>query len=70
MGTYCFDSAKTAKSEAATLFDVAFAYRISKSAQISLNVHNLTDKQYAVGSGTANYYNPGRSMNAVLNYSW
>jgi iron complex outermembrane receptor protein len=70
IGSYYFDAANTAKSDAATLFDAAFAYRISKSAQLSLNVHNLTDKQYVVGSGTANYYNPGRSFNASLNYSW
>ncbi len=70
VGTYFFDAANTSKSEAAMLFDAAFAYRISESAQLSLNVHNLTDKQYVVGSGTANYYNPGRSFNASLNYSW
>lgn len=70
VGSYYFDAANTEKSEAATLFDAAFAYRISKSAQLSLNVHNLADKQYVVGSGTANYYNPGRSFNAALNYSW
>lgn len=70
VGTYYFDAANTAKSEAATLFDAAFAYRISKSTQLSLNVHNLTDKQYVVGAGTAHYYNPGRSFNASLNYSW
>lgn len=70
VGTYYFDASNTAKSEAATLFDAAFAYRISKSAKLSLNVHNLMDKQYVVNSGTANFYNPGRSFNAALNYSW
>jgi iron complex outermembrane receptor protein len=70
VGSYYFAAANTSKSEAAMLFDAAFAYRISKSAQLSLNVHNLADKQYVVGSGTANYYNPGRSFNAALNYSW
>ncbi|WP_084717370.1 TonB-dependent siderophore receptor [Vibrio rhizosphaerae] len=70
VGTYYFDAANTAKSEAAMLFDAAFAYRVSKSAQLSFHVHNLTDKQYVVGSGTANYYNPGRSLNAAFNYSW
>ncbi len=70
VGSYYFDAANTSKSEDATLFDAAFAYRISKSAQLTVNVHNLADKQYVVGSGTANYYNPGRSFNAALNYSW
>lgn len=70
VGSYYFDAANTSKSEAATLLDAAFAYRINKAASFSLNVHNLTDKQYVVGSGTANYYNPGRSLNAALQYSW
>lgn len=70
VGSYYFDAANTSKSEAATLFDAAFAYRISKSASLSVNVHNLTDKQYVVGSGTADYYNAGRSFNASLNYTW
>ena len=70
VGSYYFDADNTSKSEAAMLFDAAFSYRITKSANLSVNVHNITDKQYVVGSGTANYYNPGRSVNAVLHYSW
>lgn len=70
IGSYYFDTDNTAKSEAATLFDAAFTYRITKAANLSLNVHNLADKQYVVGTGTANYYNPGRTINAALHYSW
>lgn len=70
LGSYYFDAANSEKSEAVTLLDAAFAYRISKAAQLSVNVHNLTDKQYVVGSGTSDYYNPGRSINASLNYTW
>ncbi|WP_334552058.1 TonB-dependent siderophore receptor [Vibrio scophthalmi] len=70
IGSYYFDAANSAKSEAATLFDAALSYRISTSASLSVNVHNIADKQYVVGSGTANYYNPGRSFNAALNYTW
>ncbi|MEI8634852.1 TonB-dependent receptor [Vibrio sp. PP-XX7] len=58
IGRYYFDAANTSKSEAAVLFDMALAYRISKAASVSVHVQNLTDKQYVVGSGTANYYNP------------
>lgn len=70
IGSYYFDAVNTSKSDAATLFDAALTYRITKAANVSVNVHNLTDKQYIVGSGTANYYNPGRSINAALHYSW
>ncbi len=70
VGTYYFDAANKGKSDSATLFDAAFAYHMSKSAQLSLHVQNVTDKQYVVGSGTANYYNPGRSFNASFNYAW
>lgn len=70
VGSYYFDADNSAKSAATTLFDLAFAYRISSAASLSLNVHNITDKQAVVGSGTANYYTPSRSFNAALNYSW
>jgi len=70
IGSYFFNAANSSKSEAATLFDATFLYQISKATNLSVNVHNLTDKQYVVGSGTANYYNPGRSFNAAFNYSW
>ncbi len=70
VGSYYFNAINTKKSEAATLLDAAFAYRFSKAATLSLNVHNLTDEQHVVGSGTANFYNPGRSFNASLNYTW
>lgn len=70
IGSYYFDAENTSKSDAATLFDAAFTYRITKAANLSVNIHNLTDKQYIVGSSTANYYNPGRSVNAALHYSW
>lgn len=70
IGSYYFDTDNTSKSEAVTLFDAAFSYRINKATKFSFNVHNLTDKQYVVGSGTSDYYNPGRSFNATLKYDW
>ncbi|SJL84971.1 TonB-dependent siderophore receptor [Vibrio palustris] len=70
VGSYYFDADNTEKSDATTLFDFAFAYRMSKAVNLTFNVHNLTDKQAVVGSGTANYYTPSRSFNASLNYSW
>lgn len=70
IGSYYFDLDNTAKSEAATLLDAAFKYRMNKSTNLTVNVDNLTDKQYVVGSGTANYYNPGRTFNAAIHYTW
>ena len=70
VGSYYFDADNTEKSDATTLFDFASAYRMSKAVNLTFNVHNLTDKQAVVGSGTANYYTPSRSFNASLNYSW
>lgn len=70
IGSYYFDLNNTAKSEAATLLDAAFKYRMNKSTNLTVNVDNLTDKQYVVGSGTANYYNPGRTFNAAIHYTW
>lgn len=70
IGSYFFNAGNTSKSEDATLLDAAFSYNINKATKFSFNVHNLTDKQYVVGSGTADYYNPGRSFNATLKYDW
>ncbi len=69
-GTYYFDAANTAKSEAATLFDAAFSYRVFRNTDLKVNVSNLLDEQHVVGSGTADYYNQGREITARLSYSW
>jgi iron complex outermembrane receptor protein len=64
------DAANTKKSEGTTLFDAAFNYRIAKGMDLAVNVSNLLDEQHVVGSGTANYYNPGREVTAKVSYSW
>ncbi|MCQ2031638.1 TonB-dependent siderophore receptor [Stutzerimonas zhaodongensis] len=69
-GAYYFNPANTAKSEAATLFDAAFNYRIFRDTDLAINVSNLLDEQHVVGSGTANYYNPGREITAKVSYNW
>ena len=53
-----------------TLFDAAFNYQIAKDTDLAVNVSNLLDEQHVVGSGTADYYNPGRELTAKLSYSW
>ena len=70
VGSYYFDAANTAKSEAATLFDFAYTYHLTKAADLTLNVSNLLDEQHVVGSGTADYYNPGREFMATISYNW
>ena len=48
----------------------AFNYQIVKGTDLAVNVNNLFDEQHVVGSGTADYYNPGRELTAKLSYSW
>lgn len=71
VGSYHFSNFNdTGKSEATTLFDAAFNYQIAKDMDLAVNVSNLLDEQHVVGSGTADYYNPGRELTAKLSYSW
>jgi len=70
LGSYYFDAANTSESDAATLFDAALSYRVFRGTDLTVNVNNLFDEQHVVGSGTADYYNPGREIMAKLSYSW
>jgi TonB-dependent siderophore receptor len=70
VGSYYFNAANTSESEDATLFDASFAYEIADNTDLELHVSNLFDEQHVVGSGTANYYNPGRDISLTLRKSW
>lgn len=71
VGSYHFSNFNdTGESEATTLFDAAFNYQIAPGTDLAVNVSNLLDEQHVVGSGTADYYNPGRELTAKLSYSW
>ena len=71
IGSYYFNAENNSgKSDPATLVDAAFAYSVTDSAQLTVNVSNLFDKQYVVGRGTADYYNPARTIMAGLTYNW
>lgn len=70
IGSYYFNAFNTGKSEATTLYDAAFNYNIAKGTDLALNVSNLFDEQHIVGSGTADYYNPGREVTAKVSYNW
>jgi iron complex outermembrane receptor protein len=69
-GAYYFNPANSDKSDATTLFDAAFNYQIYRDTDLAINVSNLLDEQHVVGSGTADYYNPGREITAKVSYNW
>lgn len=70
VGAYYMDAANTKESDGTTLFDAAFNYEIAKGTELAVNVSNLFDEQHVVGSGTADFYNPGREITAKLSYNW
>lgn len=70
VGAYYLNAANTRKSDGTTLFDAALNYQIAKGTDLAVNVSNLLDEQHVVGSGTANFYNPGREITAKLSYNW
>ena len=71
VGSYYFNLANTGrKSEAATLLDLAFSYQVQENTDLTLHVANLLDEQHVVGTGTADFYNPGRSVQATLIRRW
>lgn len=69
-GSYYFGADNSGKSEATTVFDAVVNYQILRDTELAVNVSNLLDEQHVVGSGTANYYNPGREITAKLSYNW
>lgn len=69
IGSYYFNLANNSgKSEPTTTLDAAFTYRMRENTEFAVNVRNLLDEQHVVGSGTANYYNPGREIAATLRH--
>ncbi|MFH5773370.1 TonB-dependent siderophore receptor [Paracoccus sp. NGMCC 1.201697] len=71
LGSYYFNATNdSGKSKAMTTLDAAFTYRVQDNTEIAINVSNLLDEQYVVGSGTADYYNPGRAIQATLRHSF
>lgn len=70
LGAYYYDTANQLKSPDALLVDASLAIPMSETAALTLNVSNLFDEQHVVGSGTANYYNPGRTVSVSLSKSW
>lgn len=71
VGSYYFATTNdTGKSDATILLDAAYSYDLSQDTELSINIHNLLDEQHVVGRGSADYYNPGRSVSATLRHRW
>ncbi|HEY0184547.1 MAG TPA: TonB-dependent siderophore receptor [Rhodopila sp.] len=70
IGSYYFDTANTSKSEDALLVDASVGVGLGDTASLQLSVSNLFDEQHVVGSGTADYYNPGREIGLTLRKVW
>ncbi|WP_417560689.1 TonB-dependent siderophore receptor [Marinomonas sp.] len=70
IGSYYFTNTNDSKSESAVIVDASFGYDITKDTQLSMNISNLLGKEYVAGSGSADFYNPGRNITLTLNHSW
>ncbi len=70
VGSYYFDALNTKKSDDALLVDASVAFDLNDTIALQLNVSNLFDEQHVVGSGTADYYNPGREIGLTLRKTW
>ncbi|SEN53969.1 TonB dependent receptor [Loktanella fryxellensis] len=70
VGDYFYGIPNEGKSDAALLVDASYGYALEEDAEVTVNVSNLFDEQHVVGAGTANYYNPGRSIAVTLRQSW
>lgn len=60
----------TGKADASVTLDAAFNYQVQENTNLAVNISNLLDEQHVVGRGTADYYNPGRTVALTLRHSW
>jgi iron complex outermembrane recepter protein len=70
IGSYYFTNTNDSKSESAVIVDASFGYEVTQDTQLSMNISNLLGKEYVAGSGSADFYNPGRDITLTLNHSW
>ncbi|MTE00724.1 TonB-dependent siderophore receptor [Paracoccus sp. YIM 132242] len=71
VGSYYFAiSNDTGKADSSVTLDAAFNYQVQDNTNLAVNVGNLLDEQHVVGSGTADYYNPGRSVAVTLRHTF
>lgn len=70
-GSYYFTLQNdTGKSKPAVILDASFGYEVADNTQFAINISNLLGEQHVVGRGTADYYNPGRTITATLRRTW
>lgn len=69
---YFFDDANTAgHSGSFFVVDAAAKYQLTEQTSVSVNVKNLlNEKHVAFGGFYADFYSPGREIQAKLNHSW
>ncbi|MCJ8140125.1 TonB-dependent siderophore receptor [Falsirhodobacter halotolerans] len=71
IGSYYFGIANdTGKAKSAVTLDAAFTYALQENTNLAVNVSNVLNEQHVVGSGTADYYNPGRAVALTLRRTW
>lgn len=70
VGSYYFDVLNTRESKDALLVDASVSVDLGQETALALSVSNLLDEQHVVGSGTADYYNPGREIALTLRKTW
>ncbi len=63
-------SNNTGKADASVTLDAAFNYKVLENTNLAVNISNLLDEQHVVGRGTADYYNPGRTVAVTLRRTW
>ncbi|WP_199259052.1 TonB-dependent siderophore receptor [Paracoccus binzhouensis] len=71
IGSYYYAiSNDTGRADASVTLDAAFTYKVQDNTSLAVNVSNLLDEQHVVGRGTADYYNPGRTVAVTLRRTW
>jgi iron complex outermembrane recepter protein len=71
VGSYYFNQQNNnGKSDPTVLIDASIGYQVTENVAFVVNASNVFDDQHVVGSGTADYYNPGREVMARLRYTW
>ncbi len=70
-GSYFFDDANTMASDDAVIFDASYTYQVTENVAVDVIVNDVFDEKHvAYGGFGADFYNPGRSVNATLRYMW
>ncbi|WP_323033466.1 TonB-dependent receptor domain-containing protein [Paracoccus sp. (in: a-proteobacteria)] len=71
IGSYFYAlSNDTGKADPSVTLDAAFSYKVQENTSLAVNISNLLDEQHVVGRGTADYYNPGRTVAVTLRHPW